>query len=103
VSGILPFAPLDLVDLLLDLERLEIIELGLMRLKLRVKLVFAVLRLPTGEVVSSAVGSSPLAARRTEGGRREGGPAHYVQTKRLAHPCHQSQGSCPSSRIRRSI
>ena len=30
VSSILPFAPLDLVNLLLDLERLEIIKLGLM-------------------------------------------------------------------------
>lgn len=30
MSGVLPFAPLDLVNLLLDLERLEIIELGFM-------------------------------------------------------------------------
>ena len=41
----MPFAPLDLVNLLLDLERLEIIELGFMRLEFRVKLVFTVLLL----------------------------------------------------------
>lgn len=49
VSGVLPFAPLDLVNLLLDLERLEIIKLGFMRLELRVKLVFAALLLQKGE------------------------------------------------------
>ena len=45
VSGVLPFTPLDLVDLLLDLKRLEIVELGLMRLELCVKLVFTALLL----------------------------------------------------------
>jgi hypothetical protein len=45
VSRILSLAPLDLVNLLLDLERLEIIKLGLMRLELCVKLVFTVLLL----------------------------------------------------------
>jgi hypothetical protein len=43
MSGILSFAPLDLVDLLLDLKRLEIVELRFMRLKFRVKLVLAAL------------------------------------------------------------
>jgi hypothetical protein len=36
-------APSDLVDLLLDLERLEVVKLGLVRLKLGVKLVLAAL------------------------------------------------------------
>jgi hypothetical protein len=40
VGRILALAPLDLVDLLLDLERLEIVELGLVRLKFGVELVF---------------------------------------------------------------
>jgi hypothetical protein len=41
VGGILTAAPFNLVDLLLDLQGLEIIELGLVRLKLGVKLVLA--------------------------------------------------------------
>jgi len=41
VGSILPPAPLDLVDLLLDLKRLEIVELGLVRLELGMELVFA--------------------------------------------------------------
>lgn len=48
MSSVLPFAPLDLVNLLLDLERLEIIELGFMGLELCVELVFAVLLLQEG-------------------------------------------------------
>lgn len=43
VSGVLPSAPLDLVDLFLDLERLEVVELGLVRLELGMELVFAAL------------------------------------------------------------
>ena len=46
MRGILSFAPLDLIDLLLDLQRLEVIELWLVRLKLCVKLVLASLFLP---------------------------------------------------------
>jgi len=41
VGGVLALAPPDLVDLLLDLERLEVIELGLVRLELGVELVLA--------------------------------------------------------------
>lgn len=41
MRGILPSAPLDLVDLLLDLEGLEIVELRFVGLKLCVELVFA--------------------------------------------------------------
>jgi hypothetical protein len=41
VRGILPPAPLNLVDLLLDLQRLEVIELGLVGLELGMELVFA--------------------------------------------------------------
>ena len=41
MGGILPPAPFDLVDLLLDLEGLEVVELGFMRLKLSVELVLA--------------------------------------------------------------
>lgn len=41
VRGVLAAAPFDLVDLLLYLERLEIIELGLMGLELGMELVFA--------------------------------------------------------------
>ena len=46
MGGVLPPAPLDLVDLFLYLERLEIIELGLVRLELGVELVLASLFLP---------------------------------------------------------
>lgn len=38
---ILSFTPLDLVDLLLNLQRLEIVKLGLMRLEFGVELVLA--------------------------------------------------------------
>lgn len=41
VGGILSSAPLDLVDLLLDLQGLEIVELGLVGLELGMELVFA--------------------------------------------------------------
>lgn len=43
VSGILSSAPLDLVDLFFDFERLEVVELGLVRLKLGMELVLAAL------------------------------------------------------------
>jgi hypothetical protein len=45
VCRVLSLAPSNLVDLLLNFERLEIIELWLMRLKLGVELVFAALLL----------------------------------------------------------
>jgi hypothetical protein len=41
VGSVLAPTPLDLVDLFLDLERLEVIELGFVRLELGVELVFA--------------------------------------------------------------
>lgn len=41
MSRVLSFAPSDLVDLLLNLERLEVVKLWLVRLKLGVKFVFA--------------------------------------------------------------
>ena len=37
---ILPFTPLDLVNLLLDFERFQVIELGLVRLEFGIELVF---------------------------------------------------------------
>ena len=42
---ILATTPLDLVDLFFDFERLEVVELGLVRLELGVELVFASLLL----------------------------------------------------------
>jgi hypothetical protein len=41
VRGVLSPAPLDFVDLLFDLERLEIVEFGLMGLELGMEFVFA--------------------------------------------------------------
>ena len=41
MGRVLALAPLDLVDLLLDLEGLQVVELWLVRLKLGVELVFA--------------------------------------------------------------
>ena len=70
MSGVLSFAPLDLVNLLFDLERLEIIELGLVRLEFRVEFVFAVLLLQEGKrATDSAMRSSPPAEGRTDGRR----------------------------------
>ena len=43
VCGVLPSAPFDLVDLLFNLERLEVVKLGFMGLELCVKFVFAAL------------------------------------------------------------
>ena len=43
MGRVLPLAPLDLVDLFLDLERLEVVELWVVRLELRVELVLAAL------------------------------------------------------------
>ena len=48
MSSVLSFAPLDLVDLLLNLERLEVVELWFVRLELGVELVFATLFLLIG-------------------------------------------------------
>ena len=45
MRGILAPAPADLVDFLLDLKRLEIVKLGLVRLELCVEPVFAALAL----------------------------------------------------------
>ena len=68
MSSVLSLAPADLVDLLLDLEGLEVVELGLVGLELGVELVLAtLLRLvaleeddaaalvPGGEVVARVV------------------------------------------------
>lgn len=49
MGGILSPAPLDFVDLFLDFKRLEVIELGLVGLKLGMELVFAGFFLPTGK------------------------------------------------------
>lgn len=54
MSGVLPPAPLDLVDLFFDLERLEIVKLGFVRLELGVKLVLAALFL--FQAVSASAG-----------------------------------------------
>jgi hypothetical protein len=62
VGGILASAPLDLVDLLFDLQRLEVVELRLMRLKFGVKLVFAGLLLPTRDMSSAAAGGRGFGA-----------------------------------------
>lgn len=43
MGGILAFTPLDLVNLLLDFERFEVVEFRLMRLEFSVELVFAAL------------------------------------------------------------
>ena len=43
MGGILSFTPLDLVNLLLDFERFEVVELRLVRLELGVEFVFAAL------------------------------------------------------------
>jgi hypothetical protein len=51
VRRILPFAPSNLVDLLFNLERFEVIELWLVRLELGVELVFAALFLTQPERV----------------------------------------------------
>jgi hypothetical protein len=55
VRRVLPFAPFDFVDLLFNLQRLEVIEFRLMRLKFSVKFVFAGLLLPTSEMLSAGV------------------------------------------------
>lgn len=49
VGGILAAAPLDFVDLLLDLQRLQVVELGLMGLEFGVEFVFARLLLHRGQ------------------------------------------------------
>ena len=41
MRGVLSFAPLDLVDLLLNFERLKVVEFWFVRLELGVELVFA--------------------------------------------------------------
>lgn len=43
MGGILTSAPLDLIDLFFDLERLEVVEFWFMRLELCVELVFTAL------------------------------------------------------------
>ena len=43
MGGVLALAPLDLVDLFLNLKRLEVVKLGFVGLELCVKFVFAAL------------------------------------------------------------
>lgn len=47
MSGILLFTPSNLVDLLFNFQRLEVVKLGLVRLELGVELVLAALFLST--------------------------------------------------------
>lgn len=60
MGGILSFAPLDLIDLLLDLQRLEVIELWFVRLKLGVELVLASLFLPREATWTVSISQSRL-------------------------------------------
>ena len=69
MGRVLPFAPLDLIDLLFDLQRLEVIELWLVGLKLGVKLVLASLFLPrkatwTGQNITTPSRKTRLRGRR---------------------------------------
>lgn len=67
MGGILSSTPLDLVDLLFDFERLEVIELGLVRLELGVEFVLAGFFL---------LGTSGL-SRNSTGGTQSPGPATH--------------------------
>ena len=52
MGSVLSPAPLDLVDLLLDFKRLEVVKLGFVRLEFCVELVLASLFLFNGERIS---------------------------------------------------
>ena len=69
MRSVLSSAPFDLVDLLLDLEGLEVVKLGFVRLKLGVELVFA---------------GFFLARRQQRDSRQGHGP-----TRSLGHPAHR--------------
>ena len=43
MGGILSFAPLDLIDLFFDFQRLQVVKLGFMRLELCIEFVLAAL------------------------------------------------------------
>ena len=72
MCGVLSFAPLDLVDLLLDLQGLEVVELGLVRLELGVELVLASLFLFRRSIRIERCGSN----RRNREGKERGDRSH---------------------------
>lgn len=90
MRSILSTAPLDLVYLFLDFERLQVVKLGLMGLELGVKFVFARFFLKrVRDPASTAWG---------EGGLEElskAVPSRFVQIELLALLCHQWQGNFP--------
>ena len=85
VRGVLPSAPFDLVDLLLDLEGLEVVKLGFVRLKLGVELVFA------GFFLARRQQKGPRQWQRAEGHeapRISGSPSRSAQKAPHDRPCH---------------
>ena len=71
MGGVLSFAPLDLVDLLLDLQRLEIVEFGFMGLELGVELVLASLFLFRRSIRIGRCGSDRRNMEGKERGRQK--------------------------------
>jgi hypothetical protein len=98
MRGILALTPLDLVDLLLNLERFEIVKFWLVRLKFGVEFVLATLFLQ-GD--ASDIGGLTM-TRTSMLHRHPHVPSHFARTVQHDHPCHQWQGSYRSNRIQRS-
>lgn len=88
VSGILPSAPLDLVDLLFDLERLEVVELGLVRLELGMELVFTALFLWRAKKCKWCGTWSVAVLKMLEIRSLEYLQSRCARTGRLDHPYH---------------
>jgi hypothetical protein len=100
VRRILSFAPSNLIDLLFNLERFEVIELGLVRLELGVELVFAALLLmqPEGCMFNRRLDEKSEAVSRADQmytrGRKDG-PCHFARITLHDRPCRLLQDNFP--------
>ena len=96
MRGVLSLAPLDFIDLLFYLQGFQIIELGLVRLELRVEFVFASFLLPT-------VNYSECVTKTLESLRGLGrdGPIRSFRRVLPVRPCHQLLDNCQYDRILR--
>lgn len=93
MSSICTLAPFDFVDLFLDLQALQIVKLGFMRLKLGMKSIFAsfflplhLYKYPRGYL--NILSPLPLNLH-----------FRFSQKEPLDHPCRRSQDSCQCDQI----
>ena len=97
MRGILSFAPLDLVDLLLNFERLKVVEFWFVRLELGVELVFASFFLDIREI--RGYRASCDAQRWLFQWREHRGTDHFIPLKQDHSSALVARGEVVSCRV----